>query len=200
LTDGIARTITFFAKTAAETKNFRYHSRPALLPLPYLGIYIMQITNNVVASIEYTLTDDSGAVLDTSAGGEPLVYLQGAGNIIPGLEDALEGKKVGDSFKVSIAPEDGYGIVKEELLQVVPRDMFQGVETIEEGMQFQAQTEYGMQIITVGKVDGDNITVDGNHPLAGQTLHFDVKVIDVREASAEELDHGHVHGAGGHHH
>ncbi len=160
----------------------------------------MQITNNVVASIEYTLTDDSGAVLDTSAGGEPLVYLQGAGNIIPGLEDALEGKKVGDSFKVSIAPEDGYGIVKEELLQVVPRDMFQGVETIEEGMQFQAQTEYGMQIITVGKVDGDNITVDGNHPLAGQTLHFDVKVIDVREASAEELDHGHVHGAGGHHH
>lgn len=160
----------------------------------------MQIANNVVALIEYTLTDDDGTVIDTSVGGEPLAYLHGAGNIIPGLEDALAGKQAGDSFKVSIAPADGYGEKNAALLQVVPKEMFQGVDTIEVGMQFHAQTEYGMQVITVAKVDGNNITVDGNHPLAGQTLHFDVKVMEVRAASAEELEHGHVHGPGGHHH
>lgn len=160
----------------------------------------MQIANNVVALIEYTLTNDQGEVLDSSVGGEPLGYLHGAGNIIPGLEDALEGKKVGDSFKVSIAPADGYGEQNEALLQVVPREMFQGVEQIEAGMQFHAQTDHGMQVITVAKVEGDNITVDGNHPLAGQTLHFDVKVIEVRAATQEEQEHGHVHGHGGHHH
>lgn len=160
----------------------------------------MQIANNVVALIEYTLTDDKGEVIDSSVGGEPLGYLHGGGNIIPGLEDALVGKKVGDAFKVSIAPADGYGEKNEGLLQVVPKEMFQGVEQIEAGMQFHAQTDHGMQVITVAAVDGDNITVDGNHPLAGQTLHFDVKVIEVRAATQEELDHGHVHGAGGHHH
>jgi len=160
----------------------------------------MQIAKDLVASIEYTLTDDTGNVIDSSVGGEPLAYLHGAGNIIPGLEDALEGKKVGDSFTVSIAPADGYGEKNEGLMQVVPKEMFQGVDSIEAGMQFHAQTDHGMQVITVAAVDGDNITVDGNHPLAGQTLNFDVKVIEVRAASAEELDHGHVHGAGGHHH
>ena len=160
----------------------------------------MQIAKDLVACIEYTLTDDAGTVIDSSVGGEPLAYLHGAGNIIPGLEDALEGKKVGDSFKVSIAPADGYGEKNEGLMQVVPKEMFQGVDTIEVGMQFHAQTDHGMQAITVVAVDGSNITVDGNHPLAGQNLNFDVKVVEVRAASAEELDHGHVHGAGGHHH
>ncbi|HCT41792.1 MAG: peptidylprolyl isomerase [Moraxellaceae bacterium] len=160
----------------------------------------MQIAKDLVACIEYTLTDDAGTVIDSSVGGEPLAYLHGAGNIIPGLEDALEGKKVGDSFKVSIAPADGYGEKNEGLMQVVPKEMFQGVDTIEVGMQFHAQTDHGMQVITVAAVDGSNITVDGNHPLAGQNLNFDVKVVEVRAASAEELDHGHVHGAGGHHH
>jgi FKBP-type peptidyl-prolyl cis-trans isomerase SlyD len=160
----------------------------------------MQIANNVVASIEYTLTDDQGTVIDSSVGGEPLAYLHGAGNIIPGLEDALEGKKVGDSFKVSIPPSEGYGEKDEGLLQVVPRSMFQGVDQVEVGMQFHAQTDYGMQVITVTKVEGDNVTVDGNHPLAGQTLNFDVKVLEVRDATSEELEHGHVHGAGGHNH
>lgn len=160
----------------------------------------MQIAKDLVACIEYTLTDDAGTVIDSSVGGEPLAYLHGAGNIIPGLEDALEGKKVGDSFKVSIAPVDGYGEKNEGLMQVVPKEMFQGVDTIEVGMQFHAQTDHGMQVITVAAVDGSNITVDGNHPLAGQNLNFDVKVVEVRAASAEELDHGHVHGAGGHHH
>ena len=166
----------------------------------FQGFPIMQIANNVVALIEYTLTDDQGEVIDSSVGGEPLAYLHGAGNIIPGLEKALEGKQQGDALKVSIAPADGYGEKNEGLLQVVPRAMFQGVDQIEEGMQFHAQTDHGMQVITVAKVDGDNITVDGNHPLAGQTLHFDVKVVEVRAASQEELDHGHVHGVGGHHH
>jgi FKBP-type peptidyl-prolyl cis-trans isomerase SlyD len=160
----------------------------------------MQIADNVVARIEYTLTDNDGEVLDSSADGEPLAYLHGAGNIIPGLETALKGKKAGDSFKVTIAPAEGYGEKNDSLLQVVPRDMFQGVDQIEIGMQFHAQTDYGTQVITVAKVDGNNITVDGNHPLAGQTLHFDVKVVDVRAATPEELNHGHVHGAGGHHH
>ncbi|HEX4869402.1 MAG TPA: peptidylprolyl isomerase [Moraxellaceae bacterium] len=161
---------------------------------------MMQIANDVVASIEYTLTDDKGNVIDSSVGGEPLAYLHGAGNIIPGLESALEGKKVGDSFKVSVAPAEGYGEKDEGLLQVVPRSMFRGVDQVEVGMQFHAQTDYGMQVITVAKVEGDNVTVDGNHPLAGQNLNFDVKVVEVRAATAEELEHGHVHGPGGHHH
>lgn len=160
----------------------------------------MQIANDVVVSIEYTLTDDQGNVIDSSVGGEPLAYLHGAGNIIPGLEDALEGKAVGDSFKVSVTPAEGYGEKDEGLLQVVPRSMFRGVDDIEPGMQFHAQTDHGMQVITVAKVEGDNVTVDGNHPLAGQNLNFDVKVLEVRAATAEELEHGHVHGAGGHHH
>lgn len=160
----------------------------------------MQIANDVVVSIEYTLTDDQGNVIDSSVGGEPLAYLHGAGNIIPGLEEALEGKAVGDSFKVTVQPSEGYGEKDEGLLQVVPRSMFRGVDQIEPGMQFHAQTDYGMQVITVAKVEGDNVTVDGNHPLAGQNLNFDVKVLEVRAATAEELEHGHVHGAGGHHH
>lgn len=160
----------------------------------------MQIANDVVASIEYTLTDDQGTVIDSSAGGEPLAYLHGAGNIIPGLEDALEGKVVGDAFKISILPADGYGEKNDDMQQVVPKEMFQGVDTIEVGMQFHAETDHGMQAITVVAVEGDTVTVDGNHPLAGQTLHFDVKVLEVRAATAEELEHGHVHGAGGHHH
>ena len=160
----------------------------------------MQIANNVVAHIEYTLTDDNGEILDSSVGSDPLVYLHGAGNIIPGLEAALEGKKAGDSFKISILPIEGYGERNDSLLQEVPRQMFQGVDQIDAGMQFHAQTDYGMQVVTVVSVDNDNVTVDANHPLAGQTLHFDVKVLDVRAASQEELDHGHVHGAGGHHH
>ncbi|MDI1300460.1 MAG: peptidylprolyl isomerase [bacterium] len=161
---------------------------------------MMQIANDVVVSIEYTLTDDQGNVIDSSAGGEPLAYLHGAGNIIPGLEAALEGKVVGDAFKVSIAPADGYGEKNDDMLQQVPREMFQGVDVIEAGMQFHAQTDHGMQVITVSAVEGDLVTVDGNHPLAGQNLHFDVKVLEVRAPSEEELEHGHVHGAGGHHH
>ena len=112
----------------------------------------------------------------------------------------MEGKRVGDSFKVDVAPEDGYGLHHEGLVQDVPRAAFQGVDEIEPGMSFQASTPQGAHSVTVTKITADTITVDGNHPLAGQTLHFDVEVTDVRAASAEELSHGHVHGPGGHHH
>ncbi|WP_068858545.1 FKBP-type peptidyl-prolyl cis-trans isomerase [Perlucidibaca aquatica] len=160
----------------------------------------MQIAQDSVALIDYTLTNDAGEVIDSSNGGEPLAYLHGHQNIIPGLEKALLGKAVGDSLKVSIAPAEGYGEVNPSLVENVPSNLFQGVEQIEVGMQFHAQTGGGMQVITVTAVEGDTVTVDGNHPLAGQTLHFDVTVKEVRAASQEELDHGHVHGAGGHHH
>ena len=160
----------------------------------------MQIAKNSVVTIDYTLTDDSGDVVDSSKGGEPLAYIHGIGQIIPGLENALEGKSTGDDVSVSIAPAEGYGDYNEGLIQVVPREMFQGVDTIEPGMQFHAQTNEGFQTITVTKVDGEDITIDGNHPLAGKNLNFEVSIKDVREASEEELDHGHVHGPGGHQH
>lgn len=160
----------------------------------------MQIAQDNVALIEYTLTNDEGDVIDSSVGGEPLAYLHGHHNIIPGLEKALAGKTVGDSLKVSIEPAEGYGEFNAEMVEVVPRNMFAGVDDIEVGMQFQAQTGQGMQVITVSAIEGDEVTIDGNHPLAGQTLHFDVTVKEVRAASAEELQHGHVHGVGGHHH
>lgn len=157
----------------------------------------MQIAERCVALFHYTLTNDSGEVLDSSNGREPLAYLHGAGNIVPGLEKAMEGKSTGDSFKVDVDPAEGYGERQDGLIQVVPRDAFQGVEKVEPGMQFQAQSNQGVMSVTVTKVDDNQVTVDGNHPLAGQTLHFEVEVTEVREASAEELEHGHVHGAGG---
>ncbi|NNM51748.1 MAG: peptidylprolyl isomerase [Pseudomonadales bacterium] len=160
----------------------------------------MKIATNKVALINYTLSNDQGEVLDSSEGAEPLAYIHGAGNIIPGLENALQGRQKGDSFKVSIPAEEGYGERDDRLTQVVSKDMFSGVDEIEIGMQFHAQTDAGMQVITVTAVEGDEVTIDGNHPLAGETLHFDVDIVEVRDASSEELDHGHVHGTGGHHH
>lgn len=160
----------------------------------------MQAGENSVVLIHYTLTNDAGETLDSSAGREPLAYLHGFGNIIPGLENALAGKKAGDKLKVSIPPAEAYGLREDALLQVVPREAFGGAPDLEVGMQFQAQTPEGVRIVTIVGVEGDNIHLDGNHPLAGETLHFDVEVTEVRKASDEELAHGHVHGAGGHHH
>ena len=157
------------------------------------------IANNNVVSFHYTLTNAEGETLDQSQG-EPLAYLHGAGNIIPGLEKALEGKTVGDKFTVTIPAAEGYGEYNPDLVQEVPAQMFQGVENIEAGMQFQAQTDDGVQIVTVKAIEGDNIIVDANFPLAGQDLTFEVEIAEVRDASPEELEHGHVHGAGGHHH
>jgi FKBP-type peptidyl-prolyl cis-trans isomerase SlyD len=160
----------------------------------------MKIAKHTVVTIDYTLTDKQGAVLDTSKGGEPLAYIQGIGSIIPGLEAALEGKTAGDALQVSLAPEDAYGLRDESLQQVVSRKLFNSPEELEVGMQFHGRTEAGSRLMTIVGIDGDQITIDGNHPLAGETLNFDVSVLDVRAASAEELSHGHAHGAGGHGH
>jgi FKBP-type peptidyl-prolyl cis-trans isomerase SlyD len=160
----------------------------------------MQIAKQKVVTIDYTLTDEQGDVIDTSQGDEPLVYIQGSGSMIPGLEAALEGKSAGDSLKVTIPPEQGYGPRDEELVHVVPRERFPADAEISEGMQFEAQGADGAHEVTVVGVDDKNVTVDANHPLAGMTLAFDVKVIEVRDATADELKHGHVHGPGGHHH
>lgn len=160
----------------------------------------MQISSGKVVSIDYTLTDDKQQVIDTSRGGEPLAYLQGTGSIIPGLEKELEGKKAGDSLKVTVTPEEGYGRRDDAKIVVVERKQIQGDEELKEGMQLHASGPHGHQVVTVTKVAGDEVTIDANHPLAGATLHFDVTVRDVRDATREELDHGHVHGPGGHHH
>jgi FKBP-type peptidyl-prolyl cis-trans isomerase SlyD len=156
----------------------------------------MQITKNKVASIHYTLRDNDGAVIDSSEGREPLNYLHGAGNLIPGMEEGLEGKSKGAKFELKIQPEKGYGEKDENLVQKVPRSAFGGQE-IQNGMRF--STNQG-GVVTVTHVGLDSITVDANHPLAGVELNFAVEVMDVRDASSEEIAHGHVHGPEGHHH
>ncbi|MBJ7539682.1 FKBP-type peptidyl-prolyl cis-trans isomerase [Marinomonas transparens] len=160
----------------------------------------MQIAENTVVSMHYTLTDEQGETLDSSIGQDPLVFLSGAQNIIDGLDKALQGKKSGEKLTVAVSPEEGYGEIHQELIQKVPRENFQGVDDIQVGMQFMAQTPDGQQPVTVIEVEEDGVMLDGNHPLAGKMLNFDVEVLEVREASAEELEHGHVHGEGGHQH
>lgn len=160
----------------------------------------MQISSNTAVSIHYTLTNEAGDVIDSSMGGEPLSYLHGTGNIISGLESALHGRNTGDKFKAYIPAADAYGQIFEDRIQIISREMFNGIEQIEVGMQFHADVSEGTGVVTVVAVEGDNITVDGNHPLAGMPLNFDIEVIEVRPATAEEINHGHIHGAGGHHH
>jgi len=157
------------------------------------------IQNNSVVSFHYTLTNAAGDILDKSEG-DPLVYLHGAHNIVPGLEKEMAGKAVGDKFKTTVEAEEAYGEYQADLVQEVPRNLFQGVDDIQVGMQFQAQTDDGLQIVTVKDVTPELVVVDANHPLAGQALTFDVEVVGIRPASEEELEHGHAHGAGGHHH
>ena len=160
----------------------------------------MQISDKMVVTIDYTLKDDNGTVLDSSTEGN-FTYLHGANNIIPGLENALTGKSAGDEVDVSVSPAEGYGEHNETMIQAVPRDMFDSEQEIQVGMQFHAESPEGeMIVVTVTDVEGDDVTVDGNHPLAGVNLNFGVKVIDIREASEEEIEHGHVHGPGEHHH
>ena len=152
------------------------------------------IGDNLVVSMHYKLTDDDGNVLDSSEGGDAMSYLHGAGNIIPGLEKALVGKVEKDTLDVKVEPADGYGVVVPELIQTIDKAAFEGVESLEPGMAFEAQGPDGqVQRIIVKKVEGDEVTVDGNHPLAGVTLNFAVEIVSVREATQEEIDHGHVH-------
>ncbi|MDH5823926.1 peptidylprolyl isomerase [Luteimonas sp. RD2P54] len=152
----------------------------------------MEIAAERVATIHYTLTDESGQVIDRSPESQPLSYLHGAGNIVPGLEKALDGKKPGDALEVDVKPEEAYGPRNEALVQAVPRDAFKGVDAVEPGMQFKAQTERGPLLVTVVEVGEAQVKIDGNHPLAGRNLHFDVKIADVREASPEEKQVGRV--------
>ena len=154
----------------------------------------MEITKDKVVSMDYTLQDDDGNVLDSSEGREALSFVFGNGMIIPGLEKAIEGKSKGDSLKVSVEPAEAYGEYNEEATVSVNKDSFQGDAELQVGMQVQARDPNGdIQHLTITELDGDNVTLDANHPLAGKTLHFDVTIADVREASDEELEHGHAH-------
>jgi FKBP-type peptidyl-prolyl cis-trans isomerase SlyD len=159
------------------------------------------IAHGKVVSIHYTLRDDAGNVVDSSAGGEPLVYLHGGGNIIPGLEAALEGVAVGADKQVVVPPGEGYGEKEGPPPQVIPRDAFPAGVDLQVGMQFGVEGPDGQPMpVWVLAVDTERVTLTFDHPLAGQSLHFDVTVVSVRDASAEELQHGHPHGPGGHHH
>jgi len=160
----------------------------------------MKVEKNKVVSIHYTLKSDDGEVLDSSDGKTPLPYIHGTGQLIPGLEKELEGKEKGNELKVVIAPADAYGEYSQEQVFVVNKDGFQGDEELKEGLQVQLDTGNGQAVGVVSKIEGDNVTLDLNHPLAGTTLHFEVKIEDIRDATPEELDHGHSHGEGGHQH
>jgi FKBP-type peptidyl-prolyl cis-trans isomerase SlyD len=156
----------------------------------------MQISKEKVVSIHYTLRNNQGTVLDSSEGKSPLLYIQGIGNLIPGMEEGLEGKVKGDKLNIKVSPEKGYGVRDEKMIQKVPRSAF-GNQEVKVGMQFHAGNH---QVVTVTHIGLDSVTVDGNHPLAGVELNFAVEVMDVRNATSDELAHGHVHGPGGHHH
>lgn len=160
----------------------------------------MHIEKNRVVRLDYTLRDEQGTVLDSSSGRGSLSYLHGKGNIIPGLEQALAGKSAGDKLDVTVQPEQGYGARDERLVQIVARAKFGEVANLAPGMQVRANGPRGPRMVTVVRVDRDFVTVDGNHPLAGRTLHFSLAVAEVRKATHEEITHGHVHGPGGHHH
>jgi len=160
----------------------------------------MQIGEQKVVTLHYTLTDNEGRVIDQSEDGS-FAYLHGASNIIPGLENALSGKSAGEELSVAVSPEDAYGDRDESMLQQVPKNMFEDTNQIAVGTQFHAQGPNGeMLVVTVMEVQEEHVLVDGNHPLAGVELNFDVKIIEVREASEEEVEHGHVHGPEGHQH
>ena len=156
------------------------------------------ITRNKIVSMNYTLTDNAGKVLDASEG-EPLEYLQGHQNIIPGLEVALEGLKPGDRKQVTVQPAEGYGQHNPELIFALPLGQFGG-QPPEVGMLVQLQSPEGEMMATIKQIEADQVTLDANHPLAGQVLNFDVEIVQVRDASEEELSHGHPHGPNGHHH
>ncbi len=154
----------------------------------------MVIQDNSVVSIHYTLTDDAGNQLDSSTDRGPLKYIQGGKNVISGLENALTGKSAGEKLKVSVQPEDGYGVIDHDKIQELPLSAFEGIDKVEPGMQFQGQDPKGnVQNIIVMDVTDKKVTVDANHPLAGKVLHFDVSIEEIREATTEEISHGHVH-------
>ena len=158
----------------------------------------MQIGAKKAVTFHYSLRDDEGKVLDSSEGRAPMTYLHGKGNIVPGLEKALEGKQGGDEVKATVPPADGYGLRDDKNIRNVPRRRLPEGK-LQPGMRLHLRTEQGQGVVTVMAIKGDYVTIDGNHPLSDKTLHFEVKIVEVRDATAEELAHGHVHGPGGHH-
>lgn len=160
----------------------------------------MKIAKDTVVSLVYQVRTKDGVIVDEATAVAPLEYLHGAGDLIKGLENALDGRQIGDKFDVEIEANNAYGDYNENLVQNVPRDVFVGVDKLEVGMRFLADTEHGPVPVEITAIDGDTITIDGNHMLAGQDLKFNVEVVNVREATAEELTHGHVHGAHSHDH
>ncbi|MFO7769573.1 MAG: peptidylprolyl isomerase [bacterium] len=160
----------------------------------------MEITTNKVVTIDYTLTDEQGEVIESSAEDQSLAYIHGVGALIPGLEEALEGREEGETVEVTVPPQKAYGQRREDMIQSVPKDRFETERELEVGMQFQARSQQGTQVVTITGIEDDEVTVDANHPLAGRTLNFEVDIKDVRDATEEELEHGHVHGQGGHQH
>ncbi|MFT5593028.1 MAG: FKBP-type peptidyl-prolyl cis-trans isomerase SlyD [Oceanicoccus sp.] len=161
----------------------------------------MTIAENKVVTLEFTVKNaETGEVIETSVESEPLVYLHGFNNLVPGLETELTGKVVGDRYDVTVSPEEGYGVRDESLVQEVPMEAFQGIENVAVGMAFTADGAEGPVVVEVTAVEGDVVTVDANHPLASIQLTFSGEVKEIRDASAEEIEHGHVHGEGGHQH
>ena len=156
----------------------------------------MKITHKKVASIHYTLKNKHNQIIDDSTGQPPLTYIHGMGNLIPGMERGLEDKAAGDKLSLIILPQDAYGLRDEKLVSVIPLDSFPEQDKVTPGAQFIARSERGERMATIVSVQGNNVTADFNHPLAGVELHFEVEIMDVREATAEELAHGHVHGEG----
>ncbi|PIP81178.1 MAG: peptidylprolyl isomerase [Gammaproteobacteria bacterium CG22_combo_CG10-13_8_21_14_all_40_8] len=168
--------------------------------LSYTKFYLMKISKDTVATFHYRLTADDELLIEDSFKNEPLTYLHGHQNLIIGMENALENKREGDKFSITIPPEEAYGQRIDEMVQLVPITAFDAVDELFEGMRFTATTDAGDVPVVITQIENDQVTVDGNHPLAGQTLNFSVEILSIRPATAEEIEHGHVHGAGGHHH
>lgn len=160
---------------------------------------MLTIQKNHVVTIDYTLTDNEGTVMDTSRGQEPLNYLHGTNSLIPGLEKALEGKSEGADFKVTIAPAQAYGNRDENLVHEVNRAELAHLPNLKEGMELEVDADGDTLILTIVEINDKSVVLDGNHPLAGVTLNFDILVRSIRKATADEISHGHVHGPGGHH-
>lgn len=160
----------------------------------------MKIADKSVVEMHYTLTNDQGEILDSSEGRDPLTFIQGTSSIVPGLEKALEGKATGENLQVTVTPEEGYGVRDESLTQTVALSNFgDQADQVKVGISFQMPTDQGVAIATVTSVENGDVNVDLNHPLADVTLNFNVEVISIREATEEELEHGHIHGAGCNH-
>lgn len=154
----------------------------------------MTIQAERVVSIHYTLTNEEGETIDSSDGQEPLTYLHGKNQLIPGLERELTGKSAGDQIQVTVQPEDGYGTIDPDLIQQLPHSDFEDIDELEPGMELESIDPDGhIQVITVQEIDEHGVTINGNHPLAGQILHFNVRIEAVREATDEEISHGHAH-------